>query len=652
MKPFDKEPKANTPEWLTEQEACNLLNIKSKTLRQKCSKGKFIFNIQQQGSKLTYHIKFTSLSTHIQKEYQKKFKDFNYKQTNYSNAPAWAKVQADKYINILNACENLKGKSLIDFVTMWNYNNPCFKTSYSSIRKMRQRYQEFGINGLLAQYGKKEGVTIVDDSLYEYFKNLYLKEGAPSLYSCWQQTQGYAIRNGIESITKFPSHHSFRRRLEKEIPKQAIYLSRYGQSAWNRKYSNYIERDYSCITCGKVWVSDHAQIDIACVTDSGSIVFPWVTAWRDFKSSKWLGWLLQSGHPNSDHIFQTFYYAAESFGLPSDVIIDNGKDYRCRDFAGGRKSLKIDTNQVKATSMLAELNIKVHFAQPYNGQTKPIERDFLKIKELLSKHAVGYRGGNVIERPEKLKEEIKKGKVMPFDEFKELFDDFVINILNKKPSQGKVLKGLSPDELFNQEFTEKITPSKDALKLFCMRTSRIFRIGRNGIKDNEFGITYWAEWMSARTELKVYLRRDIKNFKEAWVFRADNDEFIGNVSAMSAVAALNAESISKEEFKAAMSAKKRNLKIAKEFIQNTQDISLKEQCENYKVIYKQNLSKSSPKVSRLANTNMDKAIQKSKLMTEMQNIDLTVLQERNKEKEEHLFLFETDCLLEQESKGA
>lgn len=647
----EPEIKTNIPEWLTEEDACKVLNIKIKTLRQKCSKGEFIFKVQQNGAKFIYYIKFTSLATHIQKEYLKKFKDFQYKQDCYSEAPAWAKVQADKYINILNACENLTGKSLIDFVEKWNYCNPSFQTSYSSIRKMRQRYKEFGINGLLAQYGKRGGSTVVDDRLYEYFKNLYLKEGAPSLYSCWEQTKGYAIREEIE-LNEFPSHHSFRRRLEKEIPKQAIYLARYGYSAWNRKYSNYIERDYSNIICGKVWVSDHAQIDIACLTETGESVFPWVTAWRDFKSSKWLGWLLQTGHPNSDHIFQTFYYAAESYGLPTDVIIDNGKDYRCKDFAGGRKRITIDTNQAKATSMLSELNIKVHFAQPYNGQTKPIERDFLKIKELLSKHAVGYRGGNILERPEKLKEEIKKGMIMPFNEFKELFDDFVINVLNKKPSQGKVLKGLSPDELFNREFTEKITTSKDALKLFCMRTSRIFKIGRNGIKDNELGITYWADWMSARTDLKVYLRRDIKNYKEAWVFRADNDEFIGNVSAMSAVAALDADMVSKDEFKAAMSAKKRNLKIAKEFIKQTQDISLKEQCENYKALYKQNLQDIKPKISRLANTNMDKAVQKSKLMAEMCDLDLSVFEERNKVKDEHLFLFETDCVLEQESKGA
>lgn len=349
---------------------------------------------------------------------------------------------------------------------------------------------------------------------------------------------------------------AFKRRLDREIPKQSIFLARHGESAWNRKYGNYIERDYSKITCGKVWVSDHAQIDVACLSPDGNIVFPWVTAWRDFKSGKWLGWILQCGHPNSDLIFQSFYYAAESYGLPTDVIIDNGKDYRSKDFAGGRrkpcvkskigsdelsicsqpidcdvrvsernstgakskKYIKIDTNKNKTTSMLLELNIDVHFALPYNAQTKPIERDFLKIKELLSKHCIGYRGGNIVERPEKLAKEIKSGKIITFDNFKKVFDDFIINVLNKRPSQGKNLKGLSPDELFNREFKEKITTTKDALKLFCMRISKTFTIGRNGIKDNEFGITYWNDWMISKTGLKVYLRRDIKNYKEAWAF--------------------------------------------------------------------------------------------------------------------------------------
>ena len=151
--------------------------------------------------------------------------------------------------------------------------------------------------------------------------------------------------------------------------------------------------------------------------------------------------------------------------------------------------------------------------------------------------------------------EIKAGKIIPFDDFKIIFDKFIVDVLNKRPSEGKNLKGLCPDELFNQEFTEKVTTTRKALKLFCMRTSKTYTVGRNGIRDNSLGITYWADWMISKTGLKVYLRRDVQNYKEAWAFRADNDEFVGKITAVKAVAALHAETVSKEEFKEAMSIK-------------------------------------------------------------------------------------------------
>ena len=134
-------------------------------------------------------------------------------------------------------------------------------------------------------------------------------------------------------------------------------------------------------------------------------------------------------------------------------------------------------------------------------------------------------------------------------------------------------------------FRSKITPSRDALKLFCMRTSRNFTIGRNGIQDRQLGITYWADWMIARTGLKVYLRRDVQDYKEAWAFKADNDEFVGTVKAVKAVAALHADKVSKEEFKEALSIKKWNLKITKAYIRQIREIPLDEQYENYKAAY-------------------------------------------------------------------
>lgn len=636
--------------WIPIEKVSELLNVKEKTIKNRCYQGQFIYKIEKDNGKKHFYIHNSSLKNKICNQLNNNSEiDFQ----KYSDAPQWSKCQVDKYIQVLSVTQKIKGRALQQFISEWNKNNFNNQTSYSSIIRMRKRYEEFGVCGLLARYGNNSGRTIIADKYFDYFKILYLVEGAPSLQSCWDLTLGYAMQQEPNLNKRmFPSPITFKRRLEREVPKQSIYMARYGESAWNRKFGGYIERDYSSVVCGKVWVSDHAQIDVACLTSDGNVVFPWVTAWRDYKSGKWLGWILQCGHPNSDLIFQSFYYAAETYGLPNDVIIDNGKDYRSKDFAGGRKKINVETNEAKTTSMLAELNVDVHFALPYNAQTKPIERDFLKIKELLSKHCIGYRGGNVVERPEKLAKEIKDGKIIPFEKFKEIFDDFIINILNKRPSQGKNHNGLSPNELFNQEFKEKITTSRDALKLFCMRTSRTFTIGRNGIKDNELGITYWADWMISKTGLKVYLRRDIQNYKEAWAFRADNEEFVGKVTAVRAVAALHAETVSKDEFKEAMSIKKRNLKITKSYIKQTREISLEEKCENYKTAYASVEKACKPKVSKIANTNMDKAIRKNKEMEAFGRQDLSVFLDEKVVKEEPLYLFETDKILEEERKAS
>lgn len=632
--------KLNNNEWIDLDSACEILNLSVKTIKEHCRDGKLSYKVIVNKKYRNYFILSKSILDNF-------VTDETIANLKYSEVPSWAKIQAQKYLPILKNSENLRGNELKSFIEQWNLNNPELTTSYTSLVRMRGRYLKYGLAGLISRYGTNSKKCSVSDLYFEYFKKLYLKEGAPSLRSCWEQTLGYAILKFNANKDKFPSHMAFKRRMDREVPKQSIYLARYGESAWNRKYSQYIERDYSNIICGKVWVSDHAQIDVACRMPDGSVKFPWVTAWRDYKSGKWLGWILQTNHPNSDLIFQTFYNSALEYGLPEDIIIDNGKDYRSKDFAGGRK---IQVDEQDTTCMLEELNVNVHFALPYNAQTKPIERDFLKIKNWLSKHCVGYRGGNVVERPEILAEEIKNDKIMSFEDFKTLFDNFIVDVFNKHHSNGKNNKGLSPDELFYQEFTEKVAPSKDALKLFCMRTSKNFTIGRNGIKDSALGITYWADWMSLKKGIKVYLRRDIKDYANAWVFNALNDEFIGKAKVVKAVAALHADKISKEEFKEAMSIKKRNKKIAQSYIENSRDISAEEKYENYKALFATNEEKPKTKVTKIANTKMDKVIQQNKEMEAFGRQDLSIfLDEKNKQEEETLYLFETDRILAEEN---
>jgi len=210
------------------------------------------------------------------------------------------------------------------------------------------------------------------------------------------------------------------------------------------------------------------------------------------------------------------------------------------------------------------LGIKVIFALPYNAQSKPIERDFRKVKEWFAKMLPGYRGGHVLERPEKLAREIKAGKILSFEEYKPRFDRFITEVLNKMPSKGKALNGLSPDDLWNQSNIIKRTADKDSLKLCCMRSSKTMTVGRHGIRDSEFGVTYFDEWLWNHPRAKVYLRRDPQDFNEAWVFNAETDEYIGKAFIRKPVAAFAETPIEKESLKHAMGIKRRQIKLEKE----------------------------------------------------------------------------------------
>jgi putative transposase len=646
--------------WLTVREVAGLTGLPSRTVLYHCKSGRYDARLVKGAGGKQYQINLSSLPPETRAKYfSSKFQSQDNELLNcdeteveaelYARAPEWARKRADKYLTLFRATEGLKGSALRNFLIQWNKeheNTPDLQTSYSCLTGARKTYKKHGISGLLAQYGKNKGVSSVKKEWGEYYKTIYLKEGAPSAQSCWYYTLGYA-RSLDPSITKdnFPSVKAFLRWIDNEIPEQAQYMARYGAAAHNRKYASYIERDYSNVAAGEMWVSDHAQIDVAVMLPDGKACFPWVTAWRDFKTGKWLGWYVHAEAPNSDHIFYSFYLAALEHGLPQKVLIDNGKDYRCRDFAGGRvRRVKVTVDEVKANGMLHVIGVSPRFAQPYNAQTKPIERDFLKNKELFSKHMVGYRGGDVTERPEILADEIKSGKILTVNEFDVLFDSYIRTIRNRMVSKGKNLQGRSPDEAWAEEFKEKRFVDKDSLRLFCMRTSRIVTIGRNGIRDSDLQVTYWAEWMSGVKGVKVYLRRDLKDYAQAWVHDARTDELLGKARIAEFVAPALAETeIEKSELRAALAAKNRDRKITRAYASVSQAPTPQERLFHLKTgtdAFAVDIDPS-PKILHVQSTLIDQAIKKDREMQAEHTADLSSFQppERRKAK---IYLFESD----------
>ena len=578
----------------------------------------------------------------------------------YAAAPDHSRRKANKYLQIITESSDLSGDALKKFLYIWNREHPDCATSYVRLITARKNYIDHGVSALLGKWGKRSSSTSVPDNLFSFFKSLYMSDGRPSVVSCWKMTLGHAVGIGIDAAT-VPSHSAFARRLKNETPEQAVYTAREGLGAANRKHGFYIRRNYDQVLSGECWISDHAQVDIACTyNDRGKtrVGYPWITAWRDFKSGLWTGWDLHMENPNSDYIFMSFYRGALKYGIPSYLYLDNGKDYRCRDFAGGRKNHRLNVDEGITTSLTAALGITTIFAWPYNAQSKSIERDFLRQKEWLSKHAAGYRGGNVVERPEAHNKTISSGKIISIEELDEIMTGFINDVIMQSVVSSGYRAGKCPQEIWQEEYPLAIEQqkvrhiSKIALMLFCTRVSGVLTIGRRGIRDNTLGIDYYGAWMEGQKGRKVYLRRDPKAMQEAWVFDAANNTYLDNAYLLPEVNALSCTNdTSSAELKDAIAIKRNANKIIKllsrpdfeiPFNEKIQCLATATRALNLKRGYDQDQQSASNAPILL--TDMDKVFSQRETNKKDGTMDISILtkQVEKEVKKRELRIFESD----------
>jgi putative transposase len=521
------------------------LGIPLRTIQRHCASGKYtVRTVPSRGKKgEKYEIEISSLSPAAQMRFWESsqgctiMSTAGYDQVQleaelYASLNDWQREWIDRFRLIYQLTKGMRGAELKSFLNIREQSNPGQSWSYQNWRTIYNKYEKGGLMAIVPQWGKRK--STVPDIYQERFNAEFLKQGAPSVESCWKQVLGFFSRTEKDfDIKKFPSAKAFERRLLKEMPESSAFLLRHGPAKWNRKYGYSIERDYSKLKAGEVWVSDHAQLDVAAEMPDGKLRYLWVTVWADVKTGKWLGWCIHEEGPNSDHIFLAFYRAAAKYGIPSDIIIDNGKDYRCKSFTGGRDWWKLEIDEQYTNSLVQSLHIIPHFAWPYNAQSKIIERTFRKVNQGFSCHLAGYRGPDIPRKPEALVDQKSAGQIWKRDKLVSEFDKFITEVYNRDSSDGKVLQGMCPDELWEKEYPQSIDQAcvrlinKDALALFCMRNSEPVEIRRGKAKDSKNGIFYYAPWMITAQGTKVYWRADPEDRSVAWFFEAESNKYMG-----------------------------------------------------------------------------------------------------------------------------
>ena len=463
----------------------------------------------------------------------------------WETAAEWRKEEAEKRYRFLQAVPDdlttaAKKKAIKKYKATTPTEEQPAGVSMASWYRYRNAHDERGLAGLMPD-PRPSGDTKITDTDYNRFKKLYLTRDRRSARQCWRRVWGAAREEGRGE--DFPVAQTFLNLIKQREGQDVIDITRRGLEWYNQRKSPHIDRDWSVIPAGDVWFSDHRLFDMLVVDEeTGEIGRPWFTPWMDARSTFFLSWDVYLDHPNSDRIHLTFKRAVEAHGRPTTAYVDNGKDYRALDFAGGPKrnqKTAPDVDETRTASVLDLMGVDPVFARPYNARAKTIERKFQYFIEQMEKFSTSYTGGAPHERPELTEKRRKAAKKNPeaaaelgtlptLQAFRQRVAEWVDRI-NRMPSDGQILGGHSPKEIFHAERGPERRIDPKHLGILCLRSSSTRQINRCQWKDSELGITYTAEWMyeprvSGR---KAYARRDPQSPETAWIHDAENGKLLG-----------------------------------------------------------------------------------------------------------------------------
>ncbi len=519
-------------EWVSVETVSDLLDLTPRAIRYRIRSGEIKSrnnNGLGRGGK-TIQVDLNTLPLPAQIEYHKRKQLglLNQPQENiFETYPESSREEAHKKLQIieqwrtfLRRNEGKKVELTDKFVELWNASNKQDNLSRPTLYRWDKAYRENGLPGLCPEWGSRKGITKMDDDAWEFFKYIFLDQSRKTIARCYDLLEMKAGEMGWT----IPSLRQVQRLVKQRIPEPVLIFYREGVKAYTDSCEPYIMRDYDSIVPNQLWVSDHNQLDLAVRGPNGKPAFPWATVWMDARSRKMVGWLLSFG-PNQDTILASFRRGVLKYGVPKEILIDNGKDYRSKAFAGGRESgVRVEVNEPQVKGLISHFDIVPHFAIPYNAKSKHIERSFRTIREWFSSWFKSYRGANIMERPERLNKILKNpDKLMTIEELAELYEEFIENIYNCHEHEGAGMDGKSPDEIYYSKLQTKRTTSEDSLKLLMMKTTEARVVQRNGIR--LFDHWFWNEEISMLQGQKVYARYDQEELGKIYVFDL-NDRFL------------------------------------------------------------------------------------------------------------------------------
>ncbi len=332
-----------------------------------------------------------------------------------------------------------------------------------------------------------------DRRAWQHFTDHFLDQRRPTKRDCWERTRDYARANDLA----WCSYSSLLRQLDDRIaPATQVYHR--DPARWRSEYAPYTQQDAERFAAGECWVGDHRPMDLLCriTTPEGTerIFRPQLTLWLDWRTRRVVGWML-SDLPDSSTILASLRMGLldpANKGGPSQVWIDNGRDFVAYTFHGQtaqarRTTGRVELDELPARGLFARAGITPHFSLKFNPQGKArCERFFATLAWRFDKTFATYTGKDTVNKPENLQQIIKAARHIPsFEHVRKRLAGFIAGYNARSEHQIHDLAGpdgrLSPDQAMDQwNTTRRLRPADEVLDAMLQQHHKPVRVGRNG----------------------------------------------------------------------------------------------------------------------------------------------------------------------------
>ena len=411
------------------------------------------------------------------------------------------------------------------FVTKCRLEHPTLHISTDILYRRWKALREGDLDGLVDKRGKaRKGRCEVPRPALDMFLAYYLDEAQHPIARCREFVSEWA-RQQCPDALPLASYDTYRRKAL-EVPYAVRVLCREGAKAYYDKCSPYIRREYESIQANDWWVGDTHTLDVISRGPDGQLHRLYLSAWLDARSGIFTGWYI-TDQPSSQSTLNALRKGIEKYGIPENVYVDNGREFLTYDIGGrghrAKKKMADGSEPFAPPPVFARLGIKMTNAIVRNARAKLVERRFEDFKNSVSRLFATYTGGNVVEKPDRLKHVLKTDKVPTDAEVRATVETLIEGYLNCQPYGGSVAedKGKRRIDVHFSHCGKMRKAAPEDLRLLLMRTSRPVRVGRRGVSVKIGGQSvefYGDEFVAHWQNKQVYVRYDPEHLETARVY--------------------------------------------------------------------------------------------------------------------------------------